>query len=133
MKEGGYDEHDWFYIETSNGLVLDITGGLPGGKLTIFAKHGGANQLWRFEKGCLLSKLGLVADVKSGNRNSGAEIIASHKHGDINQLWELHGNEISSKMNGLVMTVNGNLRSGTAVVLMNTSFTDAQTWYWYSL
>ena len=35
----------WCLIQAANGLVLDIAGGEQGGKLIIFTKHGGDNQL----------------------------------------------------------------------------------------
>ena len=97
--------------------MLDIAGGVNGGKLTLFTMHGGDNQLWRFEDGCLVSKMGLVADVKAGNRGEGATVIASSWHGNINQKWRLRGSLIESRMTGMVLGLkDGEHGSGAEVV-----------------
>ena len=125
---------DWFMIQTSNGLVLDIAGAAQGGRLTIFQAHGGDNQLWRFEDGCLVSKVGLVADIMGGDRNTGAGVIASTRHGEINQKWSLQGNLIQSKMTGLVMEVkDGKMVSGTEVTMMDKRESSNQKWFMYSV
>eukprot|EP00091_Calanus_sinicus_P021144 TRINITY_DN6107_c0_g1_i2.p2 TRINITY_DN6107_c0_g1~~TRINITY_DN6107_c0_g1_i2.p2 ORF type:complete len:108 (-),score=37.72 TRINITY_DN6107_c0_g1_i2:178-501(-) len=58
----------WCVIQAATGLVLDIAGGEQGGKLIIFTKHGGDNQLWKLEEGRLVNKTGMVADVMGANK-----------------------------------------------------------------
>ena len=108
--------------------MLDIAGGAAGGSLTIFQHHGGDNQLWRFENGCLVSKVGLVADIKWGDRGEGAQVIASVRHGEINQRWSLQGNLIESKMAGLVMEV-----MDSQVIMRKKTGRSQQLWYLYSV
>eukprot|EP00092_Neocalanus_flemingeri_P009793 GFUD01010551.1.p1 GENE.GFUD01010551.1~~GFUD01010551.1.p1 ORF type:complete len:230 (-),score=76.73 GFUD01010551.1:58-747(-) len=121
---------DWFTIQTDNGLVMDIAGGAHGGKVTLYQHHGGNNQLWRFDDGCLVSKTGLVADIRDGNRNAGAGIIGWKRHDGINQKWSLKGNVIHSKMTDMVMEVKGGkMESGMEVIISPKNGKNNQMWY----
>ena len=70
---------DWFVVETANGLVLDISEGEQGGKLIVFTRHGGDNQLWRLEDGRLVNKTGMVADIADSNREEGPRLLHGRK------------------------------------------------------
>ena len=84
--------------------------------------------------GCLVSKVGLVADIMGGDRNIGAGVIASVRHGEINQKWSLQGNLIQSKMTGLVMEVkDGKMVSGTEVTMMEKRENTNQMWLLYTV
>ena len=107
----------WCYLRVSNGLVLDIAYGAPGGRVTLYQLHGGDHQLWKFEDGFLVSKRGLVADI-SGVCNAKPDVIGSDPHGRINQKWIKEGDFIKNQMTGLVMEVkDGKMESGTEIIM----------------
>merc|ERR1712130_365570 len=110
---------NWFFIENSSGLVLDIAGGKQGGELQIYTKHGGDNQLWsRDEEGRLVSKTGLACDIEGGQKKEGTKVIGWSQHEGQNQKWKLSGNHIYSLLNNLVLDVNGGKTSSGSKVHM---------------
>merc|ERR1712130_1008216 len=110
---------NWFFIENSSGLVLDIAGGKQGGELQIYTKHGGDNQLWsRDEEGRLVSKTGLACDIEGGQKKEGTKVIGWSQHEGQNQKWKLSGNHIYSLLNNLVLDVKGGKTSSGSKVHM---------------
>jgi len=110
---------NWFFIENSSGLVLDIAGGKQGGELQIYTKHGGDNQLWsRDEEGRLVSKTGLACDIEGGQKKKGTKVIGWSQHEGQNQKWKLSGNHIYSLLNNLVLDVKGGKTSSGSKVHM---------------
>merc|ERR1712179_311631 len=108
----------WYYITASNGMVLDIHSAKEGGKLILYNRHGGDNQLWRFQDGMLVSKTGLVADMQGASREPGTQLIAWQRHGEANQRFHQHNDSIVSNLHGLVFNVrDGNLRADAEVVM----------------
>ena len=123
---------DWFVVETVNGLVLDISEGEQGGKLIVFTRHGGDNQLWRLEEGRLVNKTGMVADIADSNREEGAQIVAWEEDGGLNQKWYLKDDCIHSVMTDMVMDVkDGVLESGTEVIMFPKHGGANQKWFIY--
>ena len=85
-------------------LVLDITISKKGGKLVVELAHGGPNQLWRWDEDCrLVSKSGLVADIKGKSKKVGAVCHAWIPHNGLNQKWRVEEGAIKSNLNGLVI------------------------------
>ena len=110
----------WFVIESlhSPGLVLDIDGGRRGGRLIIYPKHGGDNQLWQWRGMALVSKSGYALDIKDGNRAPGTNAIPWDHHGGINQQWTVQGDKIISSLNGLCLDIkNGSKAAGSEIIL----------------
>ena len=108
----------WYYITAHNGLVLDIHSSAKGGKLILYHKHGGDNQLWRFQDGLLVSKAGLVADVEGSNTNHGASICAWDRHSGLNQKFHQINDTIVSNLQGFVFDVkDGNMAANAEVIL----------------
>merc|ERR1712130_218662 len=105
---------EWFTIEGGNGHVLDICNCEHGASLILHPKHGGDNQLWKFENGLLVSKTGLVADIEGGSTEQGAKVIAWDKHGGINQQFSCYPTGvIMSNATGHALEVS----SGTLVMM----------------
>ena len=125
---------DWFVIQTANGLVLDIAGGVQGGKLIIYTKHGGDNQLWKFEEGRLVNKMGMVADIMAGSMEEEAEVIGWERHDGDNQKWSMQGNFIHSELTDMVMDLKGGImEEGTEVIMFPKHGGSNQTWFVYPL
>ena len=123
---------DWSVIQTANGLVLDIAGGEQGGKIIVYTRHGGDNQLWRMEEGRLVNKTGMVADIMEGSREEGAGVIAWEKHDGLNQKWSLKENYIHSEMTDMVMDLKeGVMESGTEVIMFPKHGGANQKWFIY--
>ena len=73
-------------------------------KLVVELAHGGPNQLWRWDEDCrLVSKSGLVADIKGKSKKAGAVCHAWIPHDGLNQKWRVEEGAIKSNLNGLVM------------------------------
>eukprot|EP00092_Neocalanus_flemingeri_P057308 GFUD01068082.1.p2 GENE.GFUD01068082.1~~GFUD01068082.1.p2 ORF type:complete len:128 (-),score=40.39 GFUD01068082.1:32-415(-) len=125
---------DWFVIQTANGLVLDIAGGVQGGKLIIYQKHRGNNQLWRFEEGRLVNKIGMVADIMAGSTEEEAEVIAWEKHDGDNQKWSMKENFIHSELTDMVMDLKeGHMEEGAEVIMFPKHGGSNQMWFVYPL
>ena len=125
---------DWFVIQTANGLVLDIAGGVQGGKLIIYTKHGGDNQLWKLEEGRLVNKMGMVADIMAGSMEEEAEVIGWERHDGDNQKWSMQGNFIHSELTDMVMDLKGGImEEGTEVIMFPKHGGSNQTWVLYPL
>ena len=76
----------FFIVNQHYGLVLDISTGKKDGNLILREAHGGPSQLWRWDEDCrLVSKLGLVADVKGKSKKAGAVCQAWDAHDRLNQ------------------------------------------------
>merc|ERR1711936_239022 len=125
-----YTMSDWFVIQSANGLVLDVAEGTKGGKLIIYTRHEGDNQLWRFEEGKLVNKLGVVADIKDGSTEEGAELIGWEFHGGDNQKWCVKGNFIHSELTDMVMDLKeGGMEAGTEVIMFPKHGGSNQMWF----
>ena len=122
----------WCVIQAANGLVLDIAGGEQGGKLIIFTKHGGDNQLWKLEEGRLVNKTGMVADVMGANTEEEAEVVGWEKHDGENQKWSIKDNCIHSELTDMVMDLKGGvMEAGTEVIMFPKHGGANQAWLIY--
>ena len=125
---------DWCVVETANGLVLDLAGGEQGGKLIIFTRHGGDNQLWRMEEGRLVNKMGMVADIMGASKEEGVGVIGWERHEGENQKWSMKENFIHSEMTDMVMDLKeGSMEAGTEVIMFPKHGGSNQTWFVYQL
>ena len=123
---------EWFVIQTANGLVLDLAGGVQGGKLVIYNKHGGDNQLWKLEEGRLVNKTGMVADIKAASNEEEAEVIGWEKHDGDNQKWSIKGNFIHSQLSDMVMDLKeGVMEEGAEVIMFPKHGGPNQMWFVY--
>ena len=94
----------FFIVNQSNGKVLDISTGKKDGDLVLTEAHGTPSQLWRWDEDCrLVSKLGLVADIKGKNKKPGTVCHAWNAHDGLSQKWHFEDDEIKSDLNNLVM------------------------------
>ena len=94
----------FFIASQKNGLALDISKGTKGGDLVLSEAQGKPSQLWRWDEDCrLVSKLGLVADIKGKKKKAGTVCQACDAHDDLNQKWRVEEGAIKSSLNGLVM------------------------------
>lgn len=107
-----FDQEDRHFLVASqsrdkNNLVLDVAGGRKGGKLLGWTAASTDNQLWQMDRmGHLICKKALVADIRGGKTDSGAEVIGFDKHMGNNQLWTFEDGQLKSNMNLLVMELN---------------------------
>jgi len=91
-------------VSQENGLVLEISTGKKGGDLVLSEAHGKSSQLWRLDEDHrLVSKLGLVADIKGKNRKAGAVCHAWNAHDGLNQKWRVEDDAIKSAFNNLAI------------------------------
>ena len=91
-------------VSLENGLVLDISTGERGGDLVLRELRGNSSQLWRLDEDRrLVSKLGLVADIKGKNKKAGGVCHAWKAHDDLNQKWRFEDDAIKSDFNNLVI------------------------------
>jgi len=98
------EDHHFFIVSRHNSSVLDISTGKNGGNLVLRKAHGGPSQLWRWDEDCrLVSKLGLVADIKGKSKKSGALCHAWNAHDGLNQKWRVEDEAIKSNLSNLVM------------------------------
>ena len=94
----------FFIASQKNGLVLDIPSGTKGGDLALTEAHGKPSQLWRWDEDCrLVSKLGLVADIKRKKKKVGTVCHAWEAHDGLNQKWRVEEGAIKSSFNDLVI------------------------------
>ena len=100
------DDAKYFFIVSQfSRLVLDISPGKTNfGNLIVKKKHGGPSQLWRWDEGCrLVSKLGLVADIKGKSKKEGAVCHGWKAHDGLNQKWRVEEGAIKSNLSHLVI------------------------------
>ena len=96
----------YFYIvNKTKKSVLEICTGTKGGDLVLSeVEPGKSSQLWRLDEDCrLVSKRGLVADIKGKNKKPGAVCHAWHAHDGLNQKWHFEDDAIKSDLNNLVI------------------------------
>ena len=94
----------FFLASQKSGLVLDISAGTKGGYLILSEAQGKPSQLWRGDEDCrLVSKLGLVADIKGKKKKAGTVCQAWEAHDGFNQKWRVEEGAIKSSLNGLVI------------------------------
>ena len=108
---------NYFYIQSQlNQLVVTIDGFQLDGTLAMYPVYGGANQLWKWgvDNTTLVSKMGLVADIKDASKEEGASCIGWYPNDAVNQKWKFENDEIKSTMNNLVMTI-AERDGGTAI------------------
>ena len=80
------DDQYFFIASQESGLVLEISVGKKGGDLILSKARGTPNQLWRLDENRrLVSRLGLVADIKGKNKRGGTVCHAWTAHDDLNQ------------------------------------------------
>ena len=108
----------WYFIETSNGLVLRLN---SNDEVVLSARRkASANKLWRLdEEGLLHSKTGLVVDIPGSNEDAGVQLIGYHDaHGGDNQRFTFEGSTIRSELNGFVFDVEeGAMEEGAAIIM----------------
>ena len=94
----------FFIVSQKNGLVLDIHTGTKNGDLILTEGYGKSSQLWRWDEDVrLVSKLGLVADIKGKNKKVGTVCHAWDAHDGLNQKWRVEDGAIKSNLNDLVI------------------------------
>ena len=107
----------WYFIETSNGLVLTLN---SDDEVVLSEREADDNKLWRLdEDGLLHSKTGLVVDIPGSNEDAGVRLIGYHDaHGGDNQRFTFEGSTIRSELNGFVFDVEeGAMEEGAAVIM----------------
>ena len=125
------DMSNYFYIQSQlNHFVLTIDGFKLDGDLVMYPAYGGANQLWKWgPDDTLVSKMGLVADIKDDNSGSGASCIGWFPNGGANQKWKYENGAIKSTMNGLVMDIaEGDAKVSACVQMWEESGNLNQEW-----
>ena len=116
----------FFMVNQTNELVLDISTGMKNGDLVLSEADGKPSQLWRWDKDCrLVSKLGLVADIKGKNKKPGAVCHAWNAHDGLNQKWCVEEGAIKSRLNDLVIDA-----TEQSITMKNAKEgTSSQKWY----
>ena len=108
---------DYFFIASQDepSKVLDIAGSKHGGDLCIWQARETTNnnQLWTLnEKGQLVSKISLVADIANGDTidmsSEGAKVIAWSPHDGLNQRWMFEDGKLMSGLSNLYMEADRN-------------------------
>ena len=123
------DDAKYFFIVSQfSRLVLDISPGKTNfGNLIVKKKHGGPSQLWRWDEGCrLVSKLGLVADIKGKSKKEGAVCHAWKAHDGLNQKWRVEEGAIESNLSHLVIDCSP---PKAQVFMRNFEEKEYQKWY----
>ena len=100
-----------------SGLVLDIEKAKHGANIITYKRHGGDNQLWKWNGRCINSKLGYVLDIKENNSKKGTNIIAWKHHGGKNQHWRMKGDKIISGMNDLCLDITGGSKDSNVNII----------------
>ena len=101
------EDIQYFYIISENDdKVLDSANNAKWEELTTSERNGEDTQLWRWDRNCLVNKLGLVADVS--NTRVRSPVILASQTGDKHQQWELANGHIRSMLNDLVMDARDN-------------------------
>ena len=111
---------NYLYIQSQlNHFVLTIDGFSLGGDLVMYPAHGGVNQLWHWgADDALVSKMGLVADIKGERDEEGTSCIGWYPNSGRNQKWRYENGTIKSTMNNLVMDIADEGAGITAAVQM---------------
>ena len=118
----------FFIASQKNGLVLDISTGKKDGNLVLSKAHGKPSQLWRWDEECrLVSKLGLVADIKGKKKKAGTVCHAWDAHDGFNQKWRVEEGAIKSSLNDLVIDAS----YARQPVTMEVAKEGASTQKWY--
>ena len=108
---------DYFFIASQDepSKVLDIAGSKHGGDLCIWQARETTNnnQLWTLnEKGQLVSKISMVADIANGDTidmsSEGAKVIAWSPHDGLNQRWMFEDGKLMSGLSNLYMEADRN-------------------------
>ena len=98
------DDQYFFIASQESGLVLEISAGKKGGDLILSKARGTPNQQWRLDENRrLVSRLGLVADIKGKNKRGGTVCHAWTAHDDLNQKWRFEDDAIKSDLNNFVI------------------------------
>ena len=98
------DDQYFFIVSKYKGLALGISTGKKGGDLVLSEARGRSRQLWRLDEDHrLVSKLGLVADIKGKKKKPGAVCHAWKAHDGLNQKWHFEDDAIKSDLNNLVI------------------------------
>ena len=108
MQPRNGEETKYFFIvsQYSRGkLVLDIKNGKKSGILRMVEpERGRSSQLWRWDESCrLVSKLGLVADIKGASKKEEAVCRAWKAHDGLSQKWRVEKSAIVSNSSHLVI------------------------------
>ena len=108
MQPRNEEETKYFFIvsQYSRGrLVLDIQNGKKSGILEIVTQERGrSSQLWRWDESCrLVSKLGLVAEIKGESKKEKAVCHARKADDSLSQKWRVEKAAIVSNLSHLVM------------------------------
>ena len=132
MQPRNGEETKYFFIvsQYSRGrLVLDIKNGKKSGILEIVEpERGRSGQLWRWDESCrLVSKLGLVADIKGASKKEEAVCHAWKAHEGLSQKWRVEKAAIMSNLSHLV--IDGS--PPTAQVFMRKFKEDSEHQKWH--
>jgi len=116
----------WYFIETSNGLVLNLTddGIILGWRSQVDSK------MWRLdENGVIHSKTGSVIEIPGSNTDQGVALRGCHDgHGGENQRFTFDGSAIRSHLNQFVFDVEeGLMEVGSALCVWPHQGGDNQT------
>ena len=115
----------FFIVNQRNKSVLEISAGKKGGDLVLSVEPGKFSQLWRLDEDRrLVSKLGLVADIKGKNKKPGAVCHAWNAHDGLNQKWHFEEHAIRSDLNNLVIDARAQ-----AVSMYEVDGSLPQKWY----
>ena len=118
----------FFIVSQDNRLVLDISTGNKGGNLLSEA-DGRPSQLWRWDEDCrLVSKLGLVVDIKHKSKKADAVCHAWNAHDGLNQKWRVEEGAIKSNLSNLVIDA---VTQPVSMHEVNCSPTLKQKWYFF--
>lgn len=114
---------EWFSIVNEAGLCLDVHGedvGRDGARVHMWPCHGGPNQLWRLDRGMLLSASGGCLDVHGEDvGRPGARVQMWSCHGASNQQWMSQPNAALSSPSGDCLDIEGGAvhTAGTRVIM----------------
>lgn len=113
----------WFSIVNEAGLCLDVHGedlGRDGARVQMWPCHGGPNQLWRFDRGMLLSASGGCLDVHGDDvGRPGGRVQMWSCHGASNQQWMVQPNDALTSSSGGCLDIEGGAvhTAGTRVIM----------------
>ena len=132
MQPRNGEETKYFFIvsQYSRGkLVLDIKNGKKSGILRMVEpERGRSSQLWRWDESCrLVSKLGLVADIKGASKKEEAVCRAWKAHDGLSQKWRVEKSAIVSNSSHLVIDSS----PPTAQVFMRKFKDDSEHQKWH--
>lgn len=122
------------------GSVMDISGGSKdkGAGLISWARHGGANQIWKIEPVkdgyCYIRSVhsGLVVDVTGGSKAVGTKVQMWPANGTDSQLFKFLADGgywmIESKLSDLCLHVRGGKKDGGEIIMGVYAGTDNELW-----